>query len=252
MSRKSKRPVFGEDDSDSETTSDGFKAYLDEKSLESSKRAKSSQAVAIARDSLNDEESAGFKANETEERTGFMENLLKSKRQREMDRLHLQAVRNRFENELQRKNDSPDQSFITEGYKAKRKEYDQAELEAAKEDDGNGDKVCGGSSRAVALQMLMSETSCGGSEPASAVVGSEKNIARAPSIFENDIYRCEPSKTRRSVAEANQSVESLIKLRPEEKQSCIREFLRSTKSMQEIKLQMEKYLERQSARKDKV
>ncbi|QLL34077.1 hypothetical protein HG536_0F04020 [Torulaspora globosa] len=252
MPRKNKRPVFGEDDSESESTGDGFKAYLSKKSLQSSKRAKSPQALAVAKSSLDEDESKGLKRpQETEQRSSFMEGLLKAKRQREMDRLHSQAIRNTFENELQKKNDSPDQSFITEGYKVKRTEYDQAELRAAEEDEyHNDDKLHGGSSRALALQMLMRDAPpAEDSEAAPEEACSEKNVAKVPPIFENDIYHSEPSKMRRSVVEANHSVESLIKLRPEEKQSCIREFLRSTKSMQEIKLHIEKYYERQSVRK---
>lgn len=254
MPKKNKRPVFGEDDSDSETTGDGFKAYLDKKSLESSKRAKSSQALAMAKSSIDDEKAAGSEKTEETGQRSFMEGLLKSKRQREMDRLHSQAIRNTFENELQKKNDSTAQSFVTEGYKVKRKEYDLAELQAAKEDERDEeDKLHGGSSRALALQMLMSEGPPDKvSEPALEEVRSEKNVTKEPLVFENDIYRSEPFKTKKPAAEADHSVKSLIKLRPKEKQSCIREFLRSTKSMQEIKLHAEKYFERQSAKKHKA
>lgn len=253
MARKHKRPAFDESDSESDSTGNGFKEYLEKKSLQSSKKAKSSQAIAVAESGLPKDESGDSKRPaKLNEASSFMGDLLKSKRQREVDMLHSQSIRNRLENDLQKKSDDPDQTFITEGYKVKRKEYDQAELQAAEESDRDADApneeaLHGGSARGLALRMLMSDVPAQKDE---AVEGEDersgKNDIKAPRTFENDVYRAEPSKVKSSDSAKNQLVESFIKLQPEEKESCIREFLRSTKTTRDIQMYNKKYHERQS------
>lgn len=248
MAKRSKRPVFDESDSDSDSTGSSFREYLNKKSEQSNKRARSSSALAAAKDGFQDESPKINRSEDESTSSTFISGLLESKRQREMDKLHSQSIRTRLENELQKTSSSNEESFITEGYKEKKKDYDNAEALVAEEenqDDDDVKKLYGGSTRGMALRILMSEQAL----PKDSQLSKDQErtgegvVDKAP-VFENDVYRAKDYKVSgsRSLNEVPQ--ESSVKLRPEEKQLCIREFLKSTVSANDIEKHIKSYNKR--------
>lgn len=245
MARKNKRLAFDESDSDNDGDGNEFQKYLKEKSAQSSKRARSSEAVEAA--SLGSDSVTTEREPEAQEASStVLEGLLKSKKQREQDKLHIQSVKNKLERELDKPSGAEDLVFTTAGYKAKREEYDRADLLAEDEQkqEGTANQLgeLTGSSRSVALRLLMTKNAA--QEPPNAYrpeSGVSTHRTSRQTEIGNDVYRSPRSiSTRPDVIHG----EDTMGLDREQKKLCIKEFLKSTKTAQEIDKCIENYKSR--------
>lgn len=239
MVRKNKRPAFDESDSDGGPGS-GFQEYLNNKSVQSNKRAKSTEAIEAASSSLQVASPCEEGYETKESSSNVIDGLLKSKRQRRQDKLHIQSIKSRLENELDKPNDTEELAFITDEYKAKREEYDRADLlaeqEKKQEDTVDPDEELMVSSRSVALRSLMKTTS----SDKYLIPQSSDRIQQSTqkTKFENDVYR---SSSYQAIKCEAKLAEYPMELVPEQKKLCIEEFLKSTKTAQDIRRYISHY-----------
>lgn len=235
MARKNKRPAFDESDGDDAQPGKGFQEYLKSKSAQSAKKSKSSEAVEaalsaqsapIAQDPLESEQSRS---------SSVIKGLLVSKKQREQDKLHIQSVRSRLESELNKPKNSEDLTFITDSYRVKREEYDRADRlaqhEREQEASKDSDEELTTSSKSVALRLLMNNETEGDEQPTVETLQSSKISSPIKTKFENDVYK---SPSFMPIAPEARKTGSQLELDPEQKLLCAREFLKSTKTAQDI------------------
>lgn len=254
MAKKRKKPIFNESGSDSDGAGCSFKEYLNERSAQSRKKAKSSTAIIAAAASLdpdgevNSPRARNLKPDSASGESNLITNLLKSKNQRELDKLHLQSVKNSLEIELEGSNLSKDEAFITEGYKKKREEFDRADLlaeEESRQEHREEEDPLNTNSGSVALRLLMTGKPNARPNLDRSSISSADKERTSGSKFENDIYRIRQSETVEEAKEPRyQGFEDLLNLDPKQKKMCIQEFLKSTKAPEDIELQVRKYKER--------
>lgn len=242
MVRKNKRPAFDESDSDGGPGS-GFQEYLNNRSAQSSKRAKSTEAIEAASSSLQVASPCEDVYETKESSPTVIDGLLKSKRQRKQDKLHIQSIKSRLENELDKPKDTEELVFITDEYKAKREEYDRADLlaeqEMEQEDTVDPNEELMGSSRSVALRSLMKTISSDKHLIPNIPQASDRTQQSTQKTkFENDVYR---SPSYQAIKYEVKLAEDTTGLDPEQKKLCIEEFLKSTKTAQDIRRYISHY-----------
>lgn len=264
MPKRNKRSVFGEDDSGSDTGGgdEGFKKYLEERSLQSKKVARTASAASHLVDSYDRDankqnasipstHTSGRSGEEAERKSSYIHNLLESKKQRDLDRLHSQSVKIRLERDLETSAATKEELFYTQSYKDKKNQYERADKLAEDELLQENEQIEGNplthSAPSVALQFLISEE---GKEKKDAekfqADNDEPKFIAEPNTkkVENDVFIRKPLESFNSSCPKFAELKDPLDLDPALKERCIREFLRSTKTFQDIELLAEQYKDR--------
>lgn len=267
MPKRNKRPVFGDDDSGNDTAEgdEGFMRYLEQRSHQSKKVAKTAAAAShlfesYERDaneksaSISSVHIAGTSGEEAERKSSYIHNLLESKKQRDLDRLHSQSVKIRLERDLESSNATNEELFYTQSYRDKRDQYERAdklaEDELLQENVRKEGSTLTHSVPSVALQFLISDESkektsddryqANNDEPKSTEKPNTKKVG-------NDVYKGKSQKLFNSSGPKLAEMKGPLDLDPALKERCIREFLRSTKTLEDIELLAKQYKDRHSA-----
>lgn len=234
MAKRRKPSVF--EDDDGHEGDDGFMKYVQEKSARSKKLSKTDAAEArTVADQLVGQVSPI--AADVPTRSKYISNLLDSKKQRELDRLHAQSVKVRLERQLE---GSGKEEIITKGYEKKKESYEKADQLAERESNQEirekQSSLIGASG--MALKMLTSEPEVHTS--VSSDYASRCNPNKAEIRFENDIYVNEAGRPSGQAAAQDD-------LDPVQKQILVEAFLKSKKTSSDIALLRKQYWERQNS-----
>lgn len=237
MAKRKKPSVFNEEN-EGEDNEDGFMNYVREKAGQSRKRAKEiSTNVKIAEDGLHDgESSSSVVPDEVESSSSkYINQLLESKKRRELDRLHAQSVKMKLERKLENSEDA--EEIITEGYRKKKAIYEKADElaqdEQTKEIIDHQASILG--AEGVALKMVATKTAPDNYQQP--LEFPEDPSKPAQKHFGNDVY---VNKSVRSTPMWGKQDD----LDPSQKLECVKKFLKSNKTKKDIDSLVQQYLER--------
>lgn len=236
MAKRKKSSVFNDDDGTADGKH-GFMEYVREKTEQSRKRAKEGSAsIEIAQNEIRKEELS--KDNEPETRgSSYMDQLIESKRRRELDRLHAQSVKTRLERKLEGSDNA--EEIVTDGYRQKKESYDKAEELAQDEQNKelmeSQDSIWGADG--VALKMIATEEPQENRQQSVEYTKDSSKPKEVFSHFGNDVYVNESIQTRhlwdrQDDLDHTQTVES------------VKKFLKSGKTKQDVDDLVKQYWKR--------
>ncbi|CAR27683.1 hypothetical protein ZYGR_0N01680 [Zygosaccharomyces rouxii] len=238
---KRKKPSVFNDDNGAGDDEDGFMNYVREKADQSRKRAKDSSGdVKIAeQEILNQELSHDAVSGELESSgSKYMDQLLESRKRRELDRLHAQSIKMRLERKLEGAEDS--EEIITDGYRQKKEKYERADELA--QDEQNREVIDSNNSilgaDGVALKMIATKKPQENYQPPLELI--ENPSKPAETHYSNDVYVNESIKS-------SSTWEKQDDLNPVKKLECVKKFLRSEKNKQDIDILVKQYSERHNS-----
>lgn len=254
MAKRKRKPVFDSDGSDSDNDGvSGFTKYVKEKSAKIQKHiSQNSNNPAFefeGKSPNNDTQTV-----RQDSKSSYIKSLLNSKKQRDSDKLYLQSMKNQLQNDLERTSHGNEESIITEGYQAKKKEYELASKLAEEEEIEQfktyDHEPLGNSAQGVALKLLLEEQDVETSNNSAKNMIIEPSISETPTVtncrpvkFENDIYIAEGYDVSNSRSRTSDREETLVWSIPL-KEKLVKAFLLSTKTPEDIKAKLEQYKER--------
>ncbi|GAV53676.1 hypothetical protein ZYGR_0AK01780 [Zygosaccharomyces rouxii] len=242
MAKRKKPSVFNDDTGADDE--DGFMNYVREKADQSRKRAKDSSAdLKVTEHKISSQEMPNEAVSDELESSDsrYMDQLLESKKRRELDRLHAQSVKMKLERKLEGSEGA--EEIITDGYRQKKEKYERADELA--QDEQNEEVIDSRNSilgaEGVALKMIATNTA---RENYQQPLGSAENHSKPTEIhYSNDIY-------------VNESVRSTLlwekqdDLSPVQKLECVKKFLQPKKTKQDIDILAKQYSERHNGIKN--
>lgn len=123
MANRRKKAFGGDSSSDSDGSEDELHGYLHKKALKSQKTLQNVGAFNFD----NDIDSCAPVKTQPPKQSRFIGNILASKKQRELDRLYSESVRNTFSNGIQEHVKNAGDVYVTGAYQEKKRQIEDAE-----------------------------------------------------------------------------------------------------------------------------
>lgn len=241
MAKKNKKPVFGDSDSDDDDGGNGFDKYLKSKS-EHSKR-KTMEAAAETSDLIQsiENEPAVKKSRPQDDsnQSQYIDRLLQSKKEREMDKMYAKSMKLNIERELDGSNEV--EQFVTDSYRGQKEIYERVEGIVSQElrnERNIEQKQSLSFAQGVATTLLMNSEQSTQNTPIDLHTPNirHKSISRVS----NDIFI---AKKREHKLIINDAHDQVIQLDKHTMEKAIGEFLKCKVTEQNIDFLKQKYLE---------
>ncbi|QLG73186.1 hypothetical protein HG535_0E02700 [Zygotorulaspora mrakii] len=255
MVKAKRRPVFADYGSESDDDNDGkgFKRYIEKKSAKLQKQRAGNKEPEFDIENLDPEERQGFVRQEA--KSIYINDLLKSKEQRNLDKLHIESEKNRLQNEINKPLNGNTDTFITQCYQDRKKEYELAAEVAESElkdqkNSINNNGLLGNAAQGVALRLLLADekgTNRENSAKSSNVDPLRDSHSRERSVkYGNDVFTADGYTTKsRNGSETSRTVD-VLNWGPIVGEELISVFLQPTKTSQELQAHLEQYKMRHS------